>query len=839
MNARLDTVAVRREILTVERIPYAAHVSRHVVRTLLGDYVQVFRLGGASFECADDETLNSWHERLNVLWRNVASPQVAIWAHVIRRREVPAVGEGAQGFAGALESKYRTRLSGQKLMVNELFLTTVYRPTSGVATGIASNLLKRARSGASALELADALDACEKLRETVRASLARYDPEVLGVYQRGGRSYSGPLNLFSTLINGEVREVPLPRAPINEVLATSRVFFGTEALEYRLPTGTRSGAMLGIKEYPTPTHVGMFDALLSAPFPFVLTQSFGFLAKASGQALLQRQFNRMVNAGDFAVSQAEELKDALDALTSNEFVMGDHHFSLQVMADDPQSGGSTYGAAWLPENADAIVRRTKALNDHVALARALLADTGMTVAREDLALEAAFWAQLPGNFPMRPRKAPITSRNFAAMVPFHNYPAGRAAGNHWGEALTVLVTSARSPFHFSLHASDPNDPEGGSRKDTGHTLICGPTGSGKTVFIGFLIAMLTRQGAAQIIFDKDRGLEILVRALGGEYCALKSGEATGFNPLKLPATPLNTEFLKNWLRVLARPAHGILTVRQQADLDQALRGTLALELKARRLSRLIEFLDATDPEGLYARLAPWCEARSGDYAWVFDNDEDVVVPRLSGHAIVGFDVTDFLDHEVSRTPVTLYLFHLVRHLLDGRRLVCWMDEFWRLLADSAFENFAKDGPKTWRKLNGVMALATQSASDVLGSPISRTLIEQTPTKVFFPNSDANAEDYIAGFGLTEREFRLVKEELEPGSRRFLVRQGHQSVVCELDLKGFDAELAVISGRRSALDVVHQLISRHGEDPRAWLPPFYEHALGRDSFSSNQEVSRVH
>ena len=76
----------------------------------------------------------------------------------------------------------------------------------------------------------------------------------------------------------------------------------------------------------------------------MLTQSFAFLTKAAGQALLQRQFNRMVNAGDFAVSQAEELKDALDALTSNEFVMGDHHFSLQVLADEPPPGdgiGST------------------------------------------------------------------------------------------------------------------------------------------------------------------------------------------------------------------------------------------------------------------------------------------------------------------------------------------------------------------------------------------------------------------------------------------------------------------------------------------------------------------
>jgi type IV secretion system protein VirB4 len=341
-----------------------------------------------------------------------------------------------------------------------------------------------------------------------------------------------------------------------------------------------------------------------------------------------------------------------------------------------------------------------------------------------------------------------------------------------------------------------------------------------------------------VLFDKDRGLEILVRALGGEYCPLKNGEPTGFNPLKLPPTALNIEFLKSWLRVLVRPAAGGLSVRQQADLDSALRGTLALPLPARRLSRLMEFLDSTDPEGLHARLAPWCEAAAGDYPWVFDNEDDVMVARLAGHAIVGFDVTDFLDHEMCRTPVTLYLFHLVRQLLDGRRLVCWMDEFWRLLADPAFESFAKDGPKTWRKLNGVMALATQSASDVLGSAISRTLIEQTPTKVFFPNADANWEDYGLGFGLTEREFVLLKEQLEPGSRRFLMKQGHRSVVCELDLKGFDSELAVISGRRSSVDLVNELIARLGSDPRAWLPSFFERVLGPELRSSAREVSHV-
>jgi len=823
--------SIRREIAAERWIPYSALIAEGVARTSAGDYLQVFKLGGASFESADDVELNNWHERLNVLWRNLASPQVALWTHLIRRRATPArlggsreeartasipvsVGPTAPpgvSFSDDLADKYQGRLSGERLMANELYVSILYRPVTGVAPNLVSKLLGRVQNGTSRLELLDALDACEKLAQTFQASAARYEPERLGIYIANGRRYSQQLEFLALLVNGEWQRMPIPRAPIAQVLATSRPLIGSEAIEYRSPTDIRVGAMLAIKEYPTPSVVGMLNGLLSVPFAFVLTQSFGFLTKATAQGLLQRQYNRMANAGDFAISQAEELKDALDALTSNEFVMGDHHFSMQVLADAPESRSS---------ETDEV--RLKRLNDHVALARSFLADTGMTVAREDLALEAAFWAQLPGNFAMRPRKAPITSRNFAALVPFHNYPTGRATGNHWGDALALLVTSARSPYYFSLHASDPTDPDGGSRKDTGHTLICGPTGSGKTVFIGFLVTMLSRAGATQVIFDKDRGLEILVRALGGEYLPLESGVPTGFNPLKLPSTPQNLEFLKVWLRSLLRGAP--LGAREEADLDQALRGTLALELPARRLSRLVEFLDPTRPDGLYARLAPWSEG--GDYAWVFDNPEDSVTQRLAaGHAVIGFDVTEFLAHDVVRSPVTLYLFHLVRGLLDGRRLVCWMDEFWRLLDDPAFESFAKDGPKTWRKLNGVMALATQSASDVLQSGISRTIIEQTPTKIFFPNADANAQDYIGGFGLTEREFKLVSEQLEPGSRMFLVKQGHHSIVCQLDLKGFDAELSVISGRASAIERMQSLIGEHGADPGQWLPAFQAQIVG--------------
>ena len=120
---------LRREAGAAAMIPLVAHVDEHVARTRAGDYVQTLRLAGASFESADDEDINSWHERLNVLWRNIASPNLALWTHVIRRREtVYPQGRTVPGFADEVEQRYRRKMAGERLMVNELYLSLVYRP---------------------------------------------------------------------------------------------------------------------------------------------------------------------------------------------------------------------------------------------------------------------------------------------------------------------------------------------------------------------------------------------------------------------------------------------------------------------------------------------------------------------------------------------------------------------------------------------------------------------------------------------------------------------------------------------------------------------------------------
>jgi type IV secretion system protein VirB4 len=416
---------------------------------------------------------------------------------------------------------------------------------------------------------------------------------------------------------------------------------------------------------------------------------------------------------------------------ANRFVMGEHHLSIAVMDDDPRR-----------------------LLDRLSIARAA-ADTGMVMAREDVALEAAFWAQLPGNFKLRARPAVINSRNFAALALLH-LPRGPQIRQPLGRGVTLLKTRAGSSFWFNFH-----------RADIGHTLIIGPTGAGKTVLQNFLQAQLEKTGAKQVFFDKDRGAEIFVRACGGTYLSLRNGEPTGFAPLKgLEPTHDNMAFLRQFIRVLVRRDSRPLTVVEERLIDDGLDAVMRLPAASRSIGALREMLGYADAEGIGARLERWC--LGAPLGWAFDGlvDEVSMTARF-----VGFDMTDFLENPEIRTPMMLYLFHRVDELLDGQRVVVDIDEFWKALQDDAFRAFAQDGLKTFRKRNAFMVFGTQSPADALRSSIAHSIIEQTATKILLPNSDAKHSDYCEGLGLTEAEFRLIKEDLTPESRCFLVKQG--------------------------------------------------------------------
>lgn len=121
----------------------------------------------------------------------------------------------------------------------------------------------------------------------------------------------------------------------------------------------------------------------------------------------------------------------------------------------------------------------------------------------------------------------------------------------------------------------------------------------------------------------------------------------------------------------------------------------------------------------------------------------------------------------------------------------------------------------------------------MASDISAALIEQTATLILLPNPNASREDYIEGLKLTDAEYQVVVS-LDERSRCFLVKQGHGSVVCQLNLRGLDDALAVISASTDNIEIMHQVLAQRSIEiekpagdltPEEWLDLFYENRKG--------------
>jgi len=791
ISALPSTATVRsRELEPETFIPYVRHIDERVIALDSRALMVVIALEGVSFETADTLDLNALHRDLNTLYRNIADERLALWTHVVRRRdnEYPD-GEFANAFSRTLNDKYRNRMIGEDLFRNDLYLSLVWHPGKDAAERVAAFLSRLRKARRRGVELD--VDALKRLDDTivdVTAGLKRFGPRVLTLQERDGLVFSEPSEVLHQLVGGRREAVPLTEGRVSSAIYSDRVIVGRETVEIRHEGSSRYAGMFGFKEYPARTRPGMFDGLLTVPYELILTQSFSFLSKSDAKTVMGRKQNQMVSAGDKAGSQLEELDDALDDLESNRFVLGNHHLTLTVFAGT-----------------------VRELTDNLAKSRTHLTNGGAVVAREDLGLEAAWWAQLPGNFRYRVRSGAITSKNFAAFSPFHSYPVGQRDGNEWGPAVAMLKTASGSPLYFNLHYGD-----------LGNTFIGGPSGSGKTVLLNFILSQGEKFDANIVFFDKDRGADLFVRAAGGTYLPLKNGRPTGCAPLKgMELTPENKVFLAQWVTKLVGSKTRELSVAETRDIANAIDGLADLPVERRTIGALRTFLNNTDPEGIASRLRRW--ERGGPLGWVFDNViEDIGLGDFGvGGKFVGYDMTDFLDNEEIRTPLMAYLFHRVEQLIDGRRIIIVIDEFWKALADEGFRDLAQNKLKTIRKQNGLMLFATQSPRDAVNSPIAHTIIEQCPTQVFMPNSRGSRADYVDGFKLTEREYELIARELSNESRRFIVKQGHNSVVAELNLGGFDDELAVLSGRTANVELADTIRAETGDDPEAWLPLFQQ------------------
>ena len=317
-----------------------------------------------------------------------------------------------------------------------------------------------------------------------------------------------------------------------------------------------------------------------------------------------------------------------------------------------------------------------------------LTDLGLIAIREDLNSEACFWAQMPGNFAFIARKSEISSRNFAGYASLHNFPQGKMSGNYWGDCVTMLETTSGTPYAFNFH-----------HHDLGNFTVIGPSGTGKTVVLCFLMAQAQRFKPFSVFFDKDRGAEIFIRAIGGQYSVIRPGHPTGFNPLQIEDSPVNRAFLRTWLGQLGRPLDGsALSSTDQGIVSDAIEANFDIPFEKRRLSVLQELFlghETQSAESLAARMRPWWG--EGERAWLFDNETDTLT---FDKRTTGFDLTYILDDQIGRPPTLMYLAHRVDQALTGQRAIIFFDEAWKGLKDPFVAARIEDWERTIRNARG-------------------------------------------------------------------------------------------------------------------------------------------
>jgi type IV secretion system protein VirB4 len=744
------------ESYLAEHLPYFALATDDVMVLREGDLLATLRLDGLNPMTTEDD-------RLDALKRAVAAIVAQTgntFGFYIHRVSVPQdldlkPVEG-DTFASHVDARWAAHIKGLRPSKRRMYLSVIRRPNLAARIPFLRALARKAW-------IKDRTARVQELNEVMgffAVALSSANPVRL---TKTGGEWLGYLN---TLNAGSFSPIAFGQSPmpLSHTISDCRATFDGDVVTITCATtgAVKYGALFSIKTYPALTDVTLLDAL-DLPLDIVLTNSFSPIPNNIMAERIQRIIRQMHASDDAAVSLRDQLALAADDQEAGRIAFGDHHLSIAVYAPDRDT----------LERAAAQIKR---------VGQEIMA----VIVRENMALKATYFAQSPGNFGYRARKTPISSTNFADFAALHGSVEGRNNDKSpWGQSIAVLPTIGTSGYRFNFHEAGA----AGKEPTVGHTLVLGRTGTGKTLTTAFLTAQAQRVGARLFFFDKDRGLEMAVRALGGRYNEIRAGVPTGLNPLASETDERGRAWLSDWLATLLTRS-GALSGEQSRHIQGAVTQNADAGAALQRFASFETLFQSLDDDGeLQSRVAEW--APGGRFGWVFDEPDHGRSLDLSGD-IVGFDMTEILDMTTERMAVLSYIFRQIERVVEDRRpTIIVLDEAWKLLDDPYFGARLENWLVTLRKMNCVVIMMTQYPSQLRDSRVGKTIVETVPTQILFPNDRATVTDYDFLRVNAKEAALLVQPTI--GQRIALVRSAGDSVFVDADLSALGDLLPILGG----------------------------------------------
>lgn len=759
---------------------YAFHINNNSIYLKDGKLMATLVLKGFPFESvSDDEVYNRFSYVKDFLVSTGKQGNLYLWTNIIKCKVKlnQKYNFGNNVFLQEFSDKYIGMFQQNDFYSTDYFLTV-------------------------GINYTDIYSGEERLNEIIEQCLVifkEFGVDVLGTDEQTSELAE---RYLTYLYNHQNVKIPLSASPIKESINNSEIIFGYDVTEIKNKDVevNRFCTNYLIKDFPRNTKVGHWDFLLKMPYEFVLTQSFIFESATKSIKKIDQQVNKLNSVGDSAISQQAELELGKEALQTGVTLFGSYHAALSVFGDTPKEAKD---------------------NGRTLSSEFISSGGGFRFIKSTSEAPFTYFSHLPMS-KRRPLSTIRTVTNLTCTWSLHNYSGGKATGNPIGDgtAIMPLKTVSDGLYYFNTHYSDPHKNVLG-QLIAGHALILGATGAGKTTLEGAAAAFLQRFNTDLFVIDFNRSTELFVRAFGGSYFALQNGVKTGLNPFQIADNDDEDlmSFLKAWVKRCAINNDGTdCTDKEAIIIDGAVDSIMRTPRSLRRFGQFAQIISSDSD--LAIRLSKWWGI--GPYAWALDSETNIFNPNDFDK--VGFDTTVILDtvggkdHPACEALLSVLFFYKDRMQKQGKMMLTIVEEFWKPANFPMTQALIKAVLKAGRMKGEFIWLTSQSPEDAINCEIFAAIVQQTPTKVFLPNPDANWDGYKK-VGLNEKEFKQLKS-LGLASRTFLIKQSNSSAFAKMDLFGFDDFLPIISGSKAGISLC-EIIRRekNTDDPNIWIPEF--------------------
>ncbi|SAK79368.1 type IV secretion/conjugal transfer ATPase [Caballeronia hypogeia] len=858
-------VADAREMALSDMIPYTVHYDDETVITKDDGLLQVIKLDGLLFESLSAAQVKQFERRRNTVLRSIANSDRGVYVHLVRRKmnQYPT-GEGGTWLAQRFNQAWRERYEARSFFVNEIYISIVRNRFRQGAPGVLDRLFSLMSSASvtkedlesfedQAKDLNDAANliaqtlssygarklTVQRRPEFVRERVSRTDAQTaierfkLGwhefqglhgdhdAYRRDdvldflGADYTEIGAFLHYLINLEDERVPLTELQLDRTLAVSYLDFRmvSNMMAVQNLSGTRAGAMLSMAEWPSRTPSRMLDEFLRQPVEYIITQSFFFTDRITAEHDMKQERRRIVvnDREGTADEDRDEITQGLQDLTRGRSVNGLHHLSMLVHVPATTKFGDP------TENK----RQTIAeLDAAVGLLKKAFVNLGVKPVREWFAVETFFWAQLPGQAQhFMGRRGKIKSSNFAGFASLHNFAVGKIDGNLWGPAIMPFETQSGTAYYFNFH----REMEG---MVAGHTGFAADTGAGKTTLLSALITMADKARPRVFWFDNREGAKVFMCAMGGQHTTLTVQGSTGWNPMKLPDTPENRAYLVELLSLMRTCYGGRITPDDIERFKRAVQENYELPEEDRRL-RNVAWCFGQAELAKDMRIWHGANGHMGANWGVFDNAHDNIDLSTCRHYC--YEMRQLIKDGVARPelPVVLsYPFHRIEQAMNGEPFILVLEEGQNLVKHAYWREKIDSYIMQIRRKNGLLVFVTPDAKYLYSETDS--ILKQTATKIYLPNSEARRTDLVDVLGLTAAEYEFVRD-TPVESRTFLIRRGNESIKAKFDLSELPEFIPVFSSNDKGVALMDQIIRELGtDDPEQWVPVFMARSIAKNT-----------